>query len=184
MTKKLNINDIIRTTTDFEDEKTRPLFNLTPTIKKQGYLTKDQAIKILKWKSPRPLNHYNKNSDDDFKQITKLAFEQKDEKVKIHILTALIGVKYPAASALLMFYDQKKYPIIDIRVWRQLHNNGLVKDNAKGQAFTLEQWNKYLTVIRQLAEENKLTARQVEKRLFDHDRKTQSGTLYKTYKTK
>ena len=112
MTKKLNINDIIRTTTDFEDEKTRPLFNLTPTIKKQGYLTKDQAIKILKWKSPRPLNHYNKNSDDDFKQITKLAFEQKDEKVKIHILTALIGVKYPAASALLMFYDQKKYPII------------------------------------------------------------------------
>ncbi|KXK20019.1 MAG: hypothetical protein UZ08_BCD001000990, partial [Candidatus Parvibacillus calidus] len=44
MTKKLNINDIIRTTTDFEDEKTRPLFNLTPTIKKQGYLTKDQAI--------------------------------------------------------------------------------------------------------------------------------------------
>lgn len=181
MAKKPNINDIILTTPDFEDAKTSVLFKLSSIIRSQGYLTKDQAIRILRWKSPRPLKHYNKNSREDFRQVTKLAFEQKDEKLQMHILTALSGVKYPAASALLMFYDQKKYPIIDIRVWKQLHKNGLVNDNAKGQGFTLTQWSKYLTVIRSLAKENKLTARQVEKRLFDHDRKTQRGTLYRKY---
>ena len=179
MTKKINIYDIIKTTADFEDAKTRSLFSLTPKIKAQGFLTKDQAMKILKWKSPRPLKHYDKNSNEEFRQITKLAFNQKDEKIKIHILTALTGVNYPTASALLMFYDRTKYPIIDIRVWKQLYKNGLVTENEKGQSFTLEQWIKYLNVIRQLAKENKLIVRQVEKRLFDYDRKTQLGLLYK-----
>ncbi len=114
MSKKPSINDIIQSMTDSEEEKTKMLFNLTKTIKTQGYITKDQAIEILKWKSHRPLKHYNKNSDKDFKQITRLAFEQKDEKIRMHILTALTGVKYPAASALLMLYNRTRYPIIDI----------------------------------------------------------------------
>ena len=181
---KTNIHQIITTTPDFEDKTTCELFGLTDTINNQGYLTKEQAIKILKWKSPRPLKHYNKNTDHDFRQITSLAFGQTDEKVKIHILTALTGVKYPAASAFLMFQDQTKYPIIDIRVWKQLHKNGLLTDNPSGQGFTLRQWETYLNVIRKLSSDYKLTARQIEKRLFDYDKANQQGTLYKTNKSK
>lgn len=182
--QRKSINSIIQTTPDCEDETTQNLFSLSLKIKKQGHLTKDQAISILKWKSPRPLKYYNMNSDEDFTKITRLSFTQKDEKIKIHILTALIGVKYPAASALLMFYDKTQYPIIDIRVWKQLYKNNLLTENPNGQAFTLGQWNNYLTVIRQIANENGLTARQIEKRLFDYDRKTQRGTLYKKYDTR
>lgn len=89
-------------------------------------------MKILKWKSPRSLKHYNKNSNEDFKKITSLAFQQEDEKLKINILTALIGVKYPSASAILMFIDQS-YPVLDIRVWKQLHNLNYVNTNPNGQ---------------------------------------------------
>lgn len=172
------IKRILKTIPDFEDEKTHELFLLSKKINAQGYINKSQGMQILKWKSPRPLKHYDKNSNEDFVSITRFAFTQKNERFKIHSLTALYGVKFPAASALLMFYNPKKYPIIDIRVWQQLYKLKLLSENPKGQSFTLAQWENYLMIIRQLAKENKLSARQVEKRLFDYDRKTRKGNLY------
>jgi hypothetical protein len=168
---------IISETPIFEDSKTLELFEYFDSLKSQGFLTKEQCLKILKWKSPRPLKHYNKNSDEDFIKITKLAFQQVDEKLKIHILTALIGVKYPSASAILMFMDQN-YPVLDIRVWKQLFNLNYVNSNPNGKNFTLEQWNIYLKVIRNIAAEYNKTARQIEKQLFDFDKATQIGNLY------
>jgi len=177
--KICDIDKIINQTDDFEDKVAIELFNLSDLINRQGFIDKSHGIKILKWKSPRPLRHYSKNSDEDFKQITKLAFEQENDRMKIHILTALSGVNYPSASALLMFYDKDNYPIIDIRVWKQLYYLKLVEENPRGQNFTLNQWEKYLEIIRQLAIEYNITARQVEKRLFDYDKANQKGKLYK-----
>ena len=171
------INKIIAETPIFEDSKTLELFEYFDSIKKQGFLTKEQGLKILKWKSPRPLKHYNKNSNEDFEKITRLAFQQNDEKLKIHILTALVGVKYPSASALLMFLDQN-YPVLDIRVWKQLHKLKYVKTNPKGLNFTLSEWETYLKVIRTLAKTNNTTARQIEKKLSDFDKNNQIGNLY------
>ena len=171
------IDKIINETPIIEDSNTLELLEYFESIKKQGFLTKDQGLKILKWKSPRPLKHYNKNSNEDFKKITKLAFQQKDEKLKIHILTALIGVKHPSASAILMFLDQK-YPVLDIRVWKQLYNLKYVKTNPNGQNFSLEEWNTYLKVIRNIASEYNTNARQIEKQLFDFDKANQIGNLY------
>lgn len=173
------INKIIANTADFEDSKTIELLNLSELIKKQGYLTKEQTIRILKWKSPRPLRFYEQNTNTEIETITKLAFQQNNDNLKIHILTALKGVNYPSASAILMFYDPKNYPVLDIRVWKQLYNNNLVTSNSKGQNFTLEQWANYLKIIRSLAKQNNLTSRQVEKRLFDYDKSKQIGNLYK-----
>ena len=174
-----HIQKILNQTHDFEDKVAIELFNLSDVINRQGFIDKSQGIKILKWKSPRPLRHYLKNSDEDFIRITKLAFEQESDRLKIHILTALLGVNYPSASALLMFYDKENYPIIDIRVWKQLYDLKLVKQNPRGQNFTLNQWEKYLSVIREIAIEHNITARQVEKRLFDYDKAHQVGKLYK-----
>ncbi len=106
-----------------------------------------------------------------------MAFVQNDEKLKIHILTTLVGVKYPSASAILMFLDQN-YPVLDIRVWKQLYNLKYVNTNPNGQNFTLEQWVKYLKVIRNIAIEHRTNARQIEKKLFDFDKTTQTGNLY------
>ncbi len=171
------LNKIIAETPIFEDSKTIELLEYFNSIKGQGFLDKEQCLKILKWKSPRPLKHYNKNSNEDFKRITNLAFQQKDEKLKIHILTALVGVKYPSASAILMFIDQN-YPVLDIRVWKQLYNLKFVKTNPNGQNFSLEEWDTYLKVIRGIANGYNTNARQIEKQLFDFDKANQIGNLY------
>ncbi|WP_283643236.1 hypothetical protein [Croceibacter atlanticus] len=172
-----SIDKIIAETPIFEDSKTLELFEYFDSIKEQGFLTKEQGLRILKWKSPRPLKHYKKNSNEDFKKITKLAFQQKDEKLKIHILTALVGVKYPSASAILMFLNQD-YPVLDIRVWKQLYNLKYVTTNPNGLNFSLEEWNTYLKVIRSIASEYNTNARQIEKQLFDFDKANQIGNLY------
>lgn len=174
----------INRTPDSLDEEAEDLFKRYNNIKQQGYIAKEQGIDILKWKSPRPLRHYKNNTEDEFREITRLAFSVRDEKVKIHILTALRGVRYPAASALLMFYDKTIYPIIDIRTWKQLYKAGFVNENQQGQNFSLDQWKMYLDTVRDIASRLKLTARQVEKRLFDIDKEAQEGNLYKTYKKK
>ena len=95
---------------------------------------------------------------------------KKMERIKIHILTAIEGVSYPATSAILMFYDKVNYPVIDIRVWQQLYKAGMVTTNPRGQGFRLNEWITYLDVMRRIATQTNLTARQVEKRLFDIDR--------------
>ena len=164
---------------DTDVSSTFEIFDSLKNIKKQGYLTKEQSIKILKWKSPRPLKRYQANSNEDFIEITKLALATKNEKVKIHILTALKGVNIPAASSILMFYDRKRYPVIDIRVWKQLFNANLVNTNPNGQGFSLDEWENYLVIIRRIAKELNLTPRQVEKRLYDIDKREQIGNLYK-----
>jgi hypothetical protein len=179
MAQREKLLKIISETIDTSDQKTENIFGSTKSLKVDGLLTKKVGIEILKWKSPRPLRHYESNSKNEYETISKIAFQQKDEKLKIHILTALNGVSIPAASAILMFYDQKKYPVIDIRVWRQLYKFGLVLENESGQGFTLNQWETYLKVIRQISKELSITPRQVEKRLFDYDKKNQKGNLYK-----
>jgi hypothetical protein len=174
----LHIKKLLSSIEDFEDEKTLQLFKQLRSIKKQSYLTKKQLLQILCWKSPRPLKHYESNTEKEVKEITTLAFEVQNDTLKIHILTALKGVNFPSATAILMFYDRSKYPVLDIRVWKQLYKAKLVDTNSRGQNFSLKQCEKFFQVIRQLAKELNLTARQVEKRLFDYDKKKQIGNLY------
>ena len=174
------MKQLLETIVDKEDKKTLELFNEFDSLNKQAYLTKEQLLKILRWKSTRPLHHYEANTNEEVQEITALAFETKNENLKAHILTALKGVNYPAASAILMFYDKAKYPVLDIRVWTQLYKAKLVNSNERGQNFTLGQWEVYLKVIRELANELNLTPRQIEKRLYDYDIETQTKPIYKT----
>ncbi|WP_417260816.1 hypothetical protein [Celeribacter sp.] len=175
---EFTIKEIICRTPYLEDKKTQILLEEFHDLKKIGYYNKKQALKVLKWKSPRPTRYYELNTEEDFINITSTAFKQHNEKLKIHILTALEGVNYPSASALLMFYDQK-YPVLDIRVWRQLYRLGSVNSNPKGKNFTLNQWSKYLEVINILSKEFKINQRQIEKQIFDYDKISQIGLLYK-----
>lgn len=169
---------IIKTIKDHEDKTTLRLFKDLEHIHKQGYLAKEQLVKILRWKSPRPLKHYESNTETEIQEITKQSFETKNEKIRIHILTALNGVNYPGASAILMFYDRVNYPVIDIRVWQQLYNAQMVNSNPKGQNFSLDQWINYISIIRKIANNLGISARQVEKRIFDYDRQTRKTKLY------
>lgn len=175
---KNQIIEIITNHPQNEDNKTMRLFELRPQILEQGFLTKDQAMGILCWKSSRPKRFYDLNTEDDFQTVTRIALEQESSRLQVHILTALNGVKYPAASAILMFVNPEINPVIDIRVWQQLYNFGLVTQNESGRSLTLNQWDEYIAVVRELAKECGITARQVEKRLFHYDVEVREGKLY------
>ena len=165
-----------------EDEETMLLFSELAGMKKQGFIYRSDALRILRWKSPRPTRHYEKNSESDFRSITESAFSTRNERLRMHSLTALNGVKYPAASALLMFYDPNEYPVIDIRVWKQLYKLNLVNTNPGGQGFSLDEWITYLEIMRNAALEFHIPVRQLEKRFFDLDRveqKARNETLYR-----
>ena len=171
--------DLLKNIADFEDAKTLKLFEEFKFLNNQDFLSKEQILKILMWKSPRPKHFYNSNSEEKIKEVTSIAFKTDNDSLKIHILTALKGVSYPAASAILMFHNPQEFGVIDIRVWRQLYKAKLVHTNSIGQNFSLNECEIFYQVIRKLATEMNLSARQVEKRIFDYDKETQEGNLYK-----
>lgn len=172
------IDNIILNTVDSEDEKTIALFEMSESIFEKGFLNKKELIKILKWKSPRPLRYYDQNEEQDVIYITKLALAQDNDALKIHILSALKGVNYPSASAILMFYNPSLYPVLDIRVWKQLCKCKILHENPRGANFTLDQWNQYIKIIRNLSKQYALSPRQIEKRIFDFHKLNQEGNLY------
>ncbi len=174
----MRLAQVLKNIEDYDDPTTHSLYAEFKSLNKKKYLTRKELLKILKWKSPRPLRHYEKNTEKQVRLITSIAFSQKSDAIKMHILTALYGVNYPAASAILMFRNPKKYPVLDIRVWQQLHKAKLVTGNPRGLNFTLQQCEDYFTAIRKLARSMGMTARQVEKRIFDYNRKTRKGRLY------
>ncbi len=168
---------LIKTQLGIESQRTLDLMKESKIFKKQGFLNKEQLLKILHWKSPRPLKHYSSNSEKDIIEITKLSLSTKNDTMKLHILTALKGVNYPSASAILMFYDPIKFPVLDIRVWQQLYKAKYVNSNEKGSDFKYHECEIFYTIIRELSNELNLSARQVEKRIFDIDQDTRIGNL-------
>lgn len=142
--------------------------------------SKPEFLKMAKWKSPRPIQHYEKNSDEDVLRISKDVFNTPYEKRRIQLLDGLSGVSIPVASAILMLTDPQKYGVIDIRVWQLLHYYGSVNKRASGKGFDSDNWYSYLTRIRYFANKFGVKARDIERTLFIYDQEHRIGNLYKT----
>jgi hypothetical protein len=82
-------------------------------------------------------------------------------------------VGIPRASAILTLIDPQRYGVIDIRAWRVLRALGAVNGNRRGQGFTPRQWERYLAVLRDLAQRLRMSVRAVEHTLFQKDRAIQ-----------
>ena len=82
------------------------------------------------------------------------------------------------ASAILMFINPNKYPVIDIRVWQVLYELKLVNGNDSGKSLTTNDWLIFLEIIRKKAKEYNITARKVEKAIFLSHKIYQDGNLY------
>ena len=87
-----------------EDKK---LISLTSDIHKRKYLDKEQLHAICKWKSPRSHAHSLNNKDEFVKEITAIALNAKEERLRIEILTLLDGVGWPTAAVILHFYHKE-----------------------------------------------------------------------------
>jgi hypothetical protein len=161
-----------------DSPETRQLILDLRVVRRRGYLTKSEFLAICRWKSPRAIRHYVKNSPHRIRRQSALAFASRDERARFEALTALDGVGAPVASAILALTDPRRYGVIDIRVWQLLHDLGSVRTKPGGVGFTFNEWHAFLTTLRPHAKRLGVSVRTVEYTLFCYHRKVQEGVLY------
>ena len=184
MNKKYKtIEELIKKNLDTkENAETLKLMNELKNVKERGYFTKEEFLKIGMWKSPRPKDRYLKNAEGDIILVSKKVFATKFEKRRIELLTSLDGVSIPTASAILTLIDPQNYGVIDIRVWQVLYLYSSVKDRPNGTNFDFNNWYNYLMKLRYYAKKFKVSARDIERIIFQHHKEIQVGNLYKKLK--
>ena len=110
--------------------------------------------------------------------MSQEVFATEYEKRRIELLTSLKGVRIPTASAILMLTNPKSYGVIDIRVWQLLYLYDAVTSNPSGMNFSFNNWFHYLQKLRYWAKAFNVSARQIERTLFEYHKEIQDGRLY------
>ena len=169
---------IIKTARCEEYPKIQKLIILMQNAKKRGYLNKDEFIKICKEKTPRPEKHYKANPPEAIKEISKRVFESQDDLLRMNLLLDLKGVGIAVGSWMLMMIDPQNYGTIDIRAWQVLVYFNEVSTKSNGKNLGINDWHLYNLKLRAFANELKLSARDIERTLYDFHPKIQTGTLY------
>jgi len=140
----------------------------------QKHLDKPHFVDIARWKSPRPVRHYESNDDDLVQEVTTLAFAARRDDLRLQLLTLLNGVGVPVASTILHFAFPDRYPIMDIRAITTLTHLGLrtrpgpLEPGFTG--FSVEDWQVYTRLMRDHAESLGVTLRQLDKALWAYDK--------------
>lgn len=173
-----SVKPIVRRYLTDEGESTADLIAELRPARKRGYLTPSELEKVCRWKSPRALAYIRRNSPARVRGATRRALATKSEKKRLEALRELNGVSVPMASSILTLLDPKRYGVIDIRVWQLLHAVGTVTQKSKGVGFTFANWYQFLMIIRYLAKEFGVRARDVEWALFLAHQDFQKGVLY------
>jgi hypothetical protein len=161
-----------------EDERTTLLSRKLRAAKIRGYLTKGELESVCRWKSARAINRVRVNKKHRIKLATTAALTARSEDVRLEALLQLKGVSVPMASAVLMLLDPKRYGVIDIRVWQLLHAVGAVSENPQGLKFSVKHWLQFLAILRRLSSRLGVSARAVERTLFEVHKANQEDTLY------
>lgn len=132
---------------------------IKPLVRQRGYLTFDELKTVCLWKSERSQSRVAKNTAADVEAITKVCFSTDNERLRIGSLLLLEGVQYPTASVILHFFHPDPYPILDVRA---LESIGISKPPIYDFGF----WMQYVTFSRQLAKENNVDMRTLDKALW------------------
>ena len=132
----------------------------------RAYLDKGHFVEIAKWKSQRPLRHYESNDDDLVQQVTTLAFAARRDDLRLRILTLLKGVGVPVASTILHFAFPDEYPIMDVRAVTTLTQLGLW---TRPVQFSVADWQVYTDLMRDHAKRLDVTLRELDKALWKFD---------------
>jgi len=112
-----------------------------------GCYTRDQFLRVAKWKSPRSQPLCAKNADSSVREATARALSTTDERERVRVLGALHGVQLPTASVLLHLARGADFPIID---YRALWSLGV--DEAPN-SYSFVYWWAYTQACRHLAAE-------------------------------
>jgi hypothetical protein len=131
-----------------------PIAAMVDPVRTRGYLTRDEFIRLGRWKTPRPLRLYEANSPQQVKQVTAIALTTDVEDLRINALLSLQGVAYPVASTILHWFHMDPYPILDVRAQESL--------GLEAKSYTPAFWRQYVQHWRE-----HLAIAGVDKRTFD-----------------
>lgn len=162
-----------------EDPGTKDLLLRLRHIKRARGFSRGEFLAMCRWKSPRAMGKCRRNSAKTIRRISRAALATRSERRRMNLLRTLHGVSVPMASAILTLVDPSRYGVLDIRVWQLLFAMDSVSTNPRGVGFTFKNWHDYLRRLRDHAREMGVSARTVERTLFEYHRKVQQGKLYK-----
>jgi hypothetical protein len=134
----------------------------------QRYLDKPHFKDIARWKSQRPLRHYESNDDDLVQEVTALAFAARRDDLRLQLLMLLNGVGVPVASTILHFAFPDEYPIMDVRAVTTLRRFGLWTQPTRPW-FDVEDWQVYTHLMCDHAKRLDVTLRELDKALWKSD---------------
>ena len=161
-----------------EDAATAALMARVGAARRRGFISRGEFLAMCRWKSPRALRHYRRNTAGRVREASRRALAARSERRRMEHLLALDGVSVPVASAILTLLDPRRYGVLDIRAWQMLYAMRGVEANPAGRSFSVGQWLRYLTTLRSHARRLGASARAVEYTLFLCHRKRQRGRLY------
>lgn len=135
-------------------------------IRSRGYLRRDEFLRLCHWKSPRTQPRCEENSAELVASVTRIAMREKNEELRIKVLTLLRGVSWPTASVILHFGSRQKYPILDFRA---LWSFGVQVPPAYG----FELWWEYVRFARSLARRHRVSMRTLDRALWQYSKENQ-----------
>jgi hypothetical protein len=136
-------------------------------MRKLGYLTKPDFIRLCRWKTQRSRSRVAKNSENFIRATTTTAFSTPDERLRIEILTLLDGVGWPTASVILHFGYRNLYPILDFRA---LWSLGIAKPPAD---YDFDFWWSYTQACRDMAQHYSISMRTLDRALWQYSKEKQ-----------
>lgn len=161
-----------------EDPGTLELIRRLSRVRSRGEFSRAEFLRMCRWKSPRAMPHYVRNSAARIRQVSRAVLATRSERRRIELLIGLRGVSVPIASAILTLIDPGRYGVLDIRAWQLLFALEVVGRKPGGRGFGVRDWEHYLSVLRRHARRLGASVRAVEYTLFCCHRQWQTGRLY------
>ena len=144
-----------------------PLTALVESVKARGCLTKPELAILGDWKSPRIRPKLAQNSNELIQEVTRHALSTHSVRLAVHIPQLLYGVGLPVASTILHWFHPDPFPILDVRA---LWTLGL-----QDEVQSLDLWETYVRLTRQLAEEWNTDMRTLDRALWQYSAEHQTS---------
>ncbi len=133
------------------------------------HLDKRHFVRLASWKTPRGRPRYERNAPAVVREVTRLACQASNERLKVQVLMLLQGVNVTVAAAILHFFNPRLFPIFDRRARTTLSKASLWRRSRVKDA-SLDAWSEYVLVMRRLSRRFRVSLRDLDKALYAYDR--------------
>jgi hypothetical protein len=159
------VRTIAALATAYRDDREAAAFAAGRRIAGGGRSRRD-LTDIIEWKTRgRGRSRSLGNSDEEIADALDLALAARTERAATAVLTGLVGVDVPVASAILTAIDPMRFTVIDFRALFSL----AVERDTYSVAFYLE----YLAACRRIAAEAGTDLRTLDRALWQHSKDRQ-----------